>query len=48
MESGRNPRDIHANAIVLAIGFKTQQMLFPMEIRDEKGISLNDRVRKPS
>ena len=32
-KSGRN---IHADAIVLTIGFETQQMLFPMEIRDKR------------
>lgn len=29
-------------AIVLAIGFETQQTLFAMEIRGEKGIRIND------
>ncbi|KAF2192540.1 cyclohexanone 1,2-monooxygenase [Zopfia rhizophila CBS 207.26] len=37
-QSGRN---IHADAIVLAIGFATQQMLFPMEIVGRRGLSLN-------
>ncbi|KAF2709760.1 FAD/NAD(P)-binding domain-containing protein [Pleomassaria siparia CBS 279.74] len=34
-------RIIHADAIVLAIGFATQQMLFPMEIVGRKGLGLN-------
>lgn len=38
-------RRVDADAIILAIGFSTQQMLFPMEIRGENGISLNKHVR---
>lgn len=40
-KSGRNVR---ADAIVLAIGFATQQMLFPMEIVGRNGLSLNKYV----
>lgn len=35
---------IGADAIVLAIGFATQQMLCPMEIRGKDGLSLNEFV----
>ncbi|KAF2270988.1 cyclohexanone 1,2-monooxygenase [Lojkania enalia] len=44
MESGvrtNSGREIAADAIVLAIGFATQQMLFPMEIIGRDGLSLN-------
>ncbi|OCK76849.1 FAD/NAD(P)-binding domain-containing protein [Lepidopterella palustris CBS 459.81] len=37
-------RRVHADAIVLAIVFATQQMLFPIETRDKKGISVNYHV----
>lgn len=40
----RSGREIGADAIVLAIGFATQQMLCPMEILGRDGISLNDFV----
>lgn len=40
-ESGR---DINADAIVLATGFQTQKVLHPMEIKGEKGITLNEHV----
>ncbi|KAI9724781.1 MAG: hypothetical protein M1812_000057 [Candelaria pacifica] len=38
----KSGREVYADAIVLAIGFATHQVLFPMEIRGENGISLND------
>lgn len=37
-------REIHADAIVLATGFATQQMLCPMEIIGRDGLKLNDYV----
>lgn len=37
-------REIRADAIVLAIGFATQQMLFPMEIVGKGGLGLNQYV----
>jgi cation diffusion facilitator CzcD-associated flavoprotein CzcO len=40
----RSGKYVHADAIVLAIGFATQQMLFPMEIVGRKGLSLNNYV----
>ena len=40
----RSGKKIHADAIVLAIGFATQQMLFPMEITGRGGLSLNKYV----
>lgn len=41
----KSGRKVPADAIVLATGFATQQVLFPMEIVGEKGISLQDHVR---
>ncbi|OSS46238.1 hypothetical protein B5807_08109 [Epicoccum nigrum] len=38
----KSGREIHADAIVLAIGFATQQMLSPMEIVGRHGLKLND------
>lgn len=46
-ESGvvtRSGREIGADAIVLAIGFATQQMLSPIEIVGREGLGLNDYV----
>jgi len=40
----RSGREVQADALVLAIGFATQQMLFPMEIVGRKGLSLNKYV----
>jgi cation diffusion facilitator CzcD-associated flavoprotein CzcO len=40
----KSGKEIHADAIVLAIGFATQQMLFPMEIIGREGLSLNQHV----
>ncbi|KAF1841845.1 cyclohexanone 1,2-monooxygenase [Cucurbitaria berberidis CBS 394.84] len=37
----RSGREVNADAIVLAIGFATQQMLCPMEIVGREGLSLN-------
>jgi cation diffusion facilitator CzcD-associated flavoprotein CzcO len=48
MEKGvrtRSGREVKADAVVLAIGFATQQMLFPMEIVGRRGLSLNKYVR---
>ena len=41
----RSGREIDADAIVLAIGFATQQMLCPMKIVGRKGIGLDEYVR---
>ncbi|KAJ8117989.1 hypothetical protein OPT61_g927 [Boeremia exigua] len=38
----KSGREIHADAIVLANGFATQQMLCPMEIVGREGLKLND------
>ncbi|EEQ33015.1 hypothetical protein McanMca71_003734 [Microsporum canis] len=38
----KSGKAIHADAIVLATGFQTQQVLYPLEIRGEKGISLTE------
>lgn len=38
-------REIHADAIVLATGFKANQLLFPIEIRGENGVSITEHVR---
>ncbi|KAI9372932.1 hypothetical protein BJX61DRAFT_410726 [Aspergillus egyptiacus] len=38
----KSGRDIHADAVVLATGFKATQPLFPMEIVGEKGVSLTE------
>ncbi|KAK3675229.1 hypothetical protein LTR78_004738 [Recurvomyces mirabilis] len=38
----RSGREVHADAIVLATGFQVFRMLFPMEIRGQNGISLNE------
>lgn len=40
----RDGRRIKADAVVLAIGFATQQMLTPMEILGRHGVSLNSYV----
>jgi cation diffusion facilitator CzcD-associated flavoprotein CzcO len=40
----RSGREVQADALVLAIGFATQQMLFPMEIVGRRGLSLNKYV----
>lgn len=42
----RSGREIRADAIALATGFATHQMLFPMKIYGEKGISLNEHWEK--
>lgn len=44
MVYAQSDRRVHADAIVLAIVFATQQMLFPIETRDKKGISVNYHV----
>lgn len=43
----RSGREVHADAIILANGFQTPQVLFPMEITGEKAVTLNERVRSP-
>jgi cation diffusion facilitator CzcD-associated flavoprotein CzcO len=43
----RSGREVKADAIVLAIGFATQQMLCPMEIIGRDGLTLNDYVSLP-
>jgi cation diffusion facilitator CzcD-associated flavoprotein CzcO len=40
----KSGREVTADAIVLAIGFATQQMLCPMEIVGRNGLALNDYV----
>jgi cation diffusion facilitator CzcD-associated flavoprotein CzcO len=40
----RSGRQVRADAVVLAIGFATQQMLCPMEIVGREGVGLNDHV----
>lgn len=40
----KSGRELNADAIVLAIGFATQQMLCPMEIIGREGLSLNEYV----
>ncbi|KAL4876573.1 hypothetical protein BJY04DRAFT_140666 [Aspergillus karnatakaensis] len=35
-------REIHADAVVLATGFKATQPLFPLEIRGEDGVSMTE------
>jgi cation diffusion facilitator CzcD-associated flavoprotein CzcO len=50
-ESGvvtKSGREVTADAIVLAIGFATQQMLCPMEIVGRDGLKLNDYVSAPT
>lgn len=42
----RSGASIRADAIVLANGFKTQQPLFPMEVRGEGGVSLEEHWRE--
>lgn len=42
----KSGREIAADAIVLAIGFATQQMLCPMEIVGRDGLKLNDYVSR--
>jgi cation diffusion facilitator CzcD-associated flavoprotein CzcO len=44
----KSGREIPADAIVLATGFETQKMLFPLEIYGERGVSLNDHVSFPN
>jgi glycine/D-amino acid oxidase-like deaminating enzyme len=41
----KSGRQVKADAIVLAIGFATQQMLFPMKIEGRGGLGLNNYVR---
>jgi cation diffusion facilitator CzcD-associated flavoprotein CzcO len=43
----RSGREVRADAVVLAIGFATQQMLCPMEIVGREGVGLNDHVSSP-
>ena len=48
-ESGvvtKSGKEVHADAIILAIGFATQQMLCPMEIFGRGGLSLNKYVSR--
>jgi hypothetical protein len=42
----KSGKEIGADAIVLAIGFATQQMLCPMEIVGKEGLKLNDYVSR--
>lgn len=49
-ESGvrtKSGREVNADAIVLATGFQTEQMLYPLVIKGEKGITLNEHVCNP-
>lgn len=43
----KSGRLVRADAIILATGFETHKFLFPMEIRGENGISLNEHVKPP-
>ncbi|KAJ9311108.1 hypothetical protein DTO271D3_8597 [Paecilomyces variotii] len=38
----KSGREVYADAIILANGFKTQQVLHPLEIKGEDGVSLNE------
>ncbi|KAK2871888.1 hypothetical protein FQN49_002725 [Arthroderma sp. PD_2] len=38
----KSGRAVNADAIVLATGFQTQQVLYPLEIKGEKGITLTE------
>ncbi|KAL4916522.1 hypothetical protein BDW62DRAFT_186210 [Aspergillus aurantiobrunneus] len=38
----KSGREIHADAVVLATGFKAAQILFPLEIKGENGTSLTE------
>lgn len=40
----KSGREVKADAIVLVIGFATQQMLCPMDIVGRDGLKLNDYV----
>jgi cation diffusion facilitator CzcD-associated flavoprotein CzcO len=44
----RSGKEVRADAVVLAIGFATQQMLCPMEIVGREGVRLNDHVSPPT
>ncbi|KAJ5901101.1 hypothetical protein N7504_007094 [Penicillium tannophilum] len=39
-------REVHADAIILATGFQTQQVLYPIKIVGEKGVTLNEHWEK--
>jgi hypothetical protein len=43
----RSGREVKADAIILATGFATQQMLCPMEIAGRDGLRLNEYVSGP-
>lgn len=43
----KSGKSINADAIILATGFQTQQVLYPLEIRGRKGLSLTEHVRHP-
>jgi cation diffusion facilitator CzcD-associated flavoprotein CzcO len=40
-------REVHADAVIFATGFKATQPLYPLEIRGENGISMTDHVCTP-
>lgn len=40
----KSGREVPADAVILANGFKTQQLLHPLVIRGENGITLNEHV----
>lgn len=44
----KSGREVHADAIVLAIGFATTQMLFPMKIVGESGATLEEYWKENS
>ncbi|KAF2131991.1 cyclohexanone 1,2-monooxygenase [Dothidotthia symphoricarpi CBS 119687] len=44
----RSGREVRADAVVLAIGFATQQMLFPMEIIGRDGLGLREHWENTS
>lgn len=40
----KSGREVNADAIILATGFQTHQLLYPLVIKGEKGITLNEHV----
>lgn len=37
-------KEVHTDAIILANGFQTQQVLYPLEVKVQGGITLNEHV----
>ncbi|KAL1954825.1 hypothetical protein VTO42DRAFT_555 [Malbranchea cinnamomea] len=42
----KSGREVRADAIILATGFQTQQMLYPLVIKGENGVTLNEHWDK--